>query len=129
MFEHEPPRESRDLVFTKCAHVFYQPEPRPYSVNGALSNPGLVGAAEFNNLPYELIGREAASALELNARPDAIGYDWKTCILQESLYIVDSSRSYIVRDAAGFLYKLRFTDCYDPETGDKGSPAFEFQRL
>lgn len=128
-FEHEPPRESWDLVFTKYVYVFYQPEPLPYSVNGALSNPGLVSAAEFNELPYELIDRETAAAVELNTRPDAIGYDWKTFILQESLYIVDSSRSYIVRDAAGFLYKLRFTDFYDPESGDKGSPAFEFQRL
>ena len=129
VFEHEPPRESWDLVFTKYVFVFYQPEPLPYSVNGALLNPELASATEYFEGQFELIDRETAAAAVLSKRPDAIGYDWKTFILQESLYIVDSSRSFIVRDAAGFLYKLRFTDFYDPESGDKGSPGFEFQRL
>ncbi len=129
IIEFEPESADWDLVFSKFIYMFRTPEPLPYSVNGALLNAGNAEALVVSDLDFSEIDRSYAKERTLSDRLDAIGYDWKTFSLETSTYTVDSERSYIIRSVDGFLYKLRFTDFYDPENGEKGSPSFEFQRL
>ena len=59
---------------------------------------------------------------------DVIGYDWKDFSLQTNTFTIFSDKIYLIKDASGNLFKLRFIDFYD-DNGIKGSPAFEFMRL
>ena len=126
---HEPPRGTWDFVFTKYTFLFELPERLPYSVTGVLTNPNGAGAILEVETPYEDIDRTLASTLVFSAREDVVGYEWKTFDFSGSNFQIDPTRSYILRDTDGFLYKLRFTDFYDPISGDKGTPQFEFQLL
>ena len=59
---------------------------------------------------------------------DAIGYTWKYYSFDTGSYTVDPSLVYIVQDAEGYFYKLRFVDFYS-EQGEVGCPRFEVQPL
>lgn len=126
---HEPPRGTWDFVFTKYTYIFFLPERLPYSVTGVLTNPNGAGAILETETPYEDIDRALATTLVFGTREDVVGYEWKTFDFSGSNFQIDPTRSYILRDTDGFLYKLRFTDFYDPVSGDKGTPQFEFQLL
>lgn len=55
-------------------------------------------------------------------------YGWGIYNSIDDVYVVNSEITFLVIDYAGFYYKLRFVDYYNNE-GEKGFPAFEFQRL
>jgi hypothetical protein len=127
----EPDKDTWDFLFTQYTYVFTEiEEVTPYQVTGVLLNPNNVQAFSLDTLHlFEDIDLEFASSLDLSTELDEIGYDWKNFDLNGTgKYEVFHKQVYIIRDLEGIYYKLHFTDFYT-DSGVKGSPKFEFQKL
>jgi hypothetical protein len=123
-----PHKDTWDLLFTQYTYVFYDVDVTPYQVTGVLLNPNNVEATMVDDIPFEDIDLEFATNKTLNNELDAIGYNWKSYSLTEGHYTIYSNQIYIIKDVEGIYYKLHFTDFYT-ESGAKGAPKFEFQKL
>lgn len=117
-----------DLLFTRYTHIFYMPSTTPYLVTGVLLNATNTVAAIDSIRDFTAINTNHIPEYTFSTNRDGIGYDWKYYDLEQGVYTVDPSINYIIRTSEGFYYKLHFTDFYD-QTGEKGSPTFEFQKL
>jgi len=131
----EPLSSNWDLLFTQYTTLLLTNEgdPYPYLVTGTLTNEnntlvGLDTTLVFNDIVLEDI-------LDLDYSParDAIGYEWKELVGDPTggdfYYQAKSNYNYIILTKSGIYYKLRFTGFYDQDTGEKGFPSFEFQRI
>jgi hypothetical protein len=139
MVEVAPPAGQWDLVFTRYTTIFFD-EPldsdfRYYSVTGGLHNRWAQGKAYApdsafrSQLPFDTLSAQTLpDTIPWHSDATIPGYQWKTYLFEENGFVVDTSRYYLLRDQEGFIYKLRFLDFYD-DSGTKGSPAFEYQRL
>ncbi len=133
-FENEvvevaPQKDNWDLEFTQYTYVYYDLEEiTPYLVVGVLLNRNNVQAAIEQELAFDKIDLEYASTLNFNNSLEIIGFNWKSYNFDEGYYTIVEGRSFIIRDVEGIFYKLRFIDFYT-ETGQKGAPKFEFQKL
>ncbi len=124
-----PPKENWDLLFTRHLRIFFvDGDSIPYLVTGVLLNPRKTLAARDSLHTFEEIKREMMGEFEFTPARDVIGYDWKRYDFNSNQYSIVPQRNYLIRDAAGYYYKLRFTGYYD-ENGRKGVPQFEFQQL
>lgn len=127
--EVAPPKDTWDLEFTQYTYVYYDLEEiTPYLVVGVLLNRNNVQAAMEEELAFDKIDLEYASAINFNNSLENIGFNWKYYNFDEGYYTIVEGRSFIIRDVEGIYYKLRFIDFYT-ETGQKGAPTFEFQKL
>lgn len=125
----EPEKSTWDFLFTQYTYVFYEfEEVIPYQVTGVLLNPNNVQALLVEDISFEDIDLEYASSVTLKDQWDAIGFNWKNYNLDEGYYVIYYDQVYIVKDIEGIYYKLHFTDFYT-ESGEKGAPKFEFQKL
>ena len=130
----EPGRKEWTLQFTQYTSIVYTNTGEPYSylVTGALSNRHYVGVAEDTLMNFDEITLEIARELSFDNSLDAIGYDWKVAVGDPTsggiTYVTKTDINYIIRDYNGFHYKLRFVSFYN-NSGDKGYPTFEYQRL
>lgn len=122
----EPMKEAWDLMFTQYTYVFHNP-PVPYLVTGVLLNPNNVEVAEpevnWSEVTFDIIPE-----LSFTRARDVIGYDWKYFDFDSGLYLVDSSKIFVIRDTRGKYFKIRFIDFYDTG-GEKGHPKFELIAL
>ncbi len=121
----EPEKDSWDLCFTSYTNNFS--DGTPYLVTGVLSNRNLTRVAE-SLLPFEAVDFTYASTLNYSTDIDIIGYDWKTFDFDQSLYIIQFDKVYIIQSVQGLYYKLRFLDFYD-DLGTKGAPTFELYAI
>ena len=123
----EPPKQSWDLVFTQYTFVFYGQIPvTPYLVTGCLLNrynttAYLDTVSDFTSLGFASVNQDL-----FVPNMGAIGYDWKA--YNGVSYAIKTKNKYLIRDADGIVYKLRFTGFYNAQ-GVKGSPQLEYQRL
>ncbi len=123
----EPPKQSWDLVFTQYTFVFYDQIPvTPYLVTGCLLNrynttAYLDTVSDFTSLGFASVNQDL-----FLADMGVIGYDWKA--YNGVSYAIRTKNKYLIRDAEGMVYKLRFTGFYNAQ-GAKGSPQWEYQRL
>lgn len=127
----EPPKQNWDLFFTRyMERLPLEEDTLDYSVTGALLNPNFVEAIEIQDstLSFDDLSRENISLNALSSRTSTIGHDWKYFLLDESIYIIENSRYYIIRDTENNFYKLRFLNFYDGD-GNKGYCQFEFLRI
>lgn len=122
----EPPKATWDIVFTQYTHIFYEPELTPYLVTGCLNNSYNTMCAEVQNVAFDAIDLPFAQTQLLQENRDLIGYDWK--VFDGTTYTIDTEKMYVILDSEGYYYKLRFIDFYT-ESGEKGSPKFEFEKL
>lgn len=123
----EPPSDTWEFRFTKFTYQFINP-PIAYLVTGLVLNPENTWASEYSVKPYDQITTSDTSMVEWSSQPDIIGYDWKTYSFDSGTFMVDSDRSWLIRNAQQFYYKIRFTGFYD-ENGNAGVPTFEYQLL
>ncbi|MCS6991849.1 MAG: HmuY family protein [Chitinophagales bacterium] len=124
----EPAVDDWDLLFTRYRHVFTgQQPPLPYVVTGVLINPSVAVAVD-SILGFDLIDYAQAQQLTYVSQRNIIGYAWKYYDFSAQAFIVRSNLTYVIRDTKGIYWKLRFIDFYN-ENGEKGYPAFAFQRL
>ena len=124
----EPKKDSWDVVFTQFSKVFYEPEFTPYVVVGCLTNPYKTLSYYAEGKTFDEINLSFAENTTLSTDWDAIGYDWKSFSLNQSMYDVYYNKVYLIKDQNEYYYKLRFVDFYS-DNGEKGSPTFEYQRL
>ena len=79
---------------------------------------------EFSSINFDDI-----SSYNFLTYQDIIGYDWKYYNFSSNTYTIVDNLVYIIKDVKGFYYKLKFIGFYDYETGEKGFPEFEIQKL
>jgi len=131
----EPESDAWDLLFTQYTTMLLTDEgdPYPYLVTGALINESGTYVAFDSTMVFNDITIEDVLYLEYSQNFDAIGYDWKELFGDinggDFFYKARSNYNYIVLTQKGIYYKIHFTGFYDVNTGEKGYPAFEFQRL
>ncbi|MEH0157338.1 HmuY family protein [Limibacter armeniacum] len=123
--------DSWDVVFTQY-HILIpmgEGEYYPYDVTGALVNTlGGAKAVAINDTNFETLTLEEAMTLELTDDMQSIGYNWKQLDFATYKYAMVENMYYVIKTEKGEFLKLRFIDFYN-ENGDKGYPAFEYQRL
>jgi len=130
----EPTKQDWDLLFTQYTTLLYTDEgdPYPYLVTGVLINPINIQVAQDTLYDFFSMNLDNAGNLFYSTTQDVIGYDWKDIVGDVSSgnvsYVVIEGLNYVVRDQEGFCYKLRFISFYS-DTGEKGYPTFEYQRL
>lgn len=128
----EPSKNSWDFVFTQYSTILYTDEgiPTPYFVRGVLSNPNGVEVALDTLTGFANITSADISNLQFSAKSDAIGYDWKSVIIEgtTATYAVRPKYSYVIKTTNGPYYKLRFTGFFNDQ-GSPGYPRFEAKEL
>jgi len=124
----EPPKTEWDLCFTNYQH-FFSNLPLPFVITGVLSNKysGIMIAEDNDNNFYKIKLSDTVNYIFTN-HLDEIGYDWKIRNSQDNSFTIDEKKSFILKDQNGFFFKIRFIDFYN-ETGSKGYPKFEIQKL
>ena len=123
----EPPKTDWDLLFTQYVHIFDDP-PTPYLVTGVLINRHNVQVAVDNQKDFAEITYDNIQNYTFTTAINAIGYDWKTYDYTSGTFTVSPEKNYIIKTTEGIYYKLHFIDFYN-ETGDKGAPKFEMQKM
>lgn len=127
---YEPINTDWDMKFIRYRFVYYDMTPiTPYMVNGVLLNPNNVEVAKESTIPFDQIDFATASGFTYTKRQDLIGFDWKYYSFDASSYVTRQNITYVVKSHTGVFYKIRFVDFYDPDTGLRGTPIFETQRL
>jgi hypothetical protein len=125
----EPHRDDWQLLFTQYTHIFIENGVvTPYLVTGVLTNPAKVQAIRLDDADFASIDFELAETLTYSPAVNILGYDWKTYSFDTGSFIIHSEISYVLRLSDGSFYKLRFLDFYT-QTGEKGAPLMEYQRL
>jgi len=130
----EPPKYDWDLIFTQYTTLLFTDagDPYPYLVTGVLSNPSTIQVAQDTLYDFASISLDIAGNLDYSSVQDDIGYDWKDVVGDVNTgnvsYVIVEGLNYVIRDREGFFYKLRFVSFYN-DSGDKGYPTFEYQRL
>jgi len=133
--QFEPPVTDWDLLFTQYTTMLYtnEGESYPYLVTGVLQQYGNVKVALDTNLIFNEISLADTASIDFSYNFDKIGYNWKELVgdvnTGDIRYEVRLNYNYIIKDSKSYYYKLRFVNFYNPETGEKGFPTFEYQRL
>lgn len=125
----EPPTLDWDLCFTKYSELLYTSDGIPtwYSVTGPLINPKTVAVAIDTSRSFEEITYQIAEKYTYSSYINAIGHKWKWFDLGKGAYIINPNINYILRTQIGYI-KMHFVGFYN-QTGEKGYPKFEYQRL
>ena len=134
LMQTEPENTNWDLNFTQYTTLLFTDEglSYPYLVTGVLQSPNCLVALD-STLVFNEISLTDTSSFEFSTAQDKIGYDWKEIVgdvqTGNFYYETKTTNTYIIKDSESFYYKLRFINFYDPESGEKGYPTFEFQKL
>lgn len=131
----EPKSDNWDLIFTQYTTLLFTDtgDPYPYLVTGALTNPAGTEIAFDTTMTFKDVVLDDVFYLNYTPNTDGIGYDWKELHGDinggDFYYQTKSNYNYYIKSKQGIFYKLHFTGFYDVETGVKGYPTFEYQRL
>lgn len=123
--QSEPLTSNWQLCFTSYTHVFE--DGTPYLVTGVLSNEQQIQVSK-TVLEFESISYTNAITSLFSTDRNSIGYDWKEYNFDLSQYVVDMTKTYIIKDNNNRIFKLRFIDFYT-DSGVKGAPKFEIVEL
>lgn len=124
----EPQKNSWDLQFTRYTHIFFEFDTLPYLVTGALLNPAGVKVARDSSSRFNEITIDDIGSFNFIDDANVIGYDWKSFDIDDTKYSIIPNIFYIVKDLEENYYKLRFIDFFS-DSGERGYPRFEYQRL
>ena len=131
----EPKITDWDLLFTQYTTMLItdEGEPYPYLLTGVLQNKGVTSVAFDTTLQFESIKLADTLRFAFSDALDKVGYNWKELIgdvnTGDVYYQIKLNYNYIIKSANSYYYKVRFINFYDPLTGEKGYPTFEYQRL
>lgn len=124
----EPHKNDWDLLFTNHYHKFSN-LPLPFVLTQVLSNiHNGVTVAEDNANNFQNIALLDTIDYVFTNAWDEIGYDWKIRNSQDNSFTIDGNKSYLIKTTEKLFYKIRLIDFYN-ETGNKGYPKFEIQKL
>lgn len=131
----QPEHSDWDLLFTQYTTLLFTDEglPYPYLVTGVLQSFNNTNVSLDTNHIFNNITISDTSNFDFSNRLDKIGYEWKELIGDvnsgDIYYEIKINNNYIIKDNSSYYYKLRFINFYDPVTGEKGYPTFEYQQL
>lgn len=120
-----PQKEEWDLCFTSYTHIFEGHT--PYLVTGVLLNSNST-SAQVHNLQFTEIQYANTLTQNYSNSLNFIGYDWKTYDFDQGIYVVDNTKTFVIKTQFNRIFKLRFIDFYD-KNGIKGSPTMELVEL
>ncbi len=125
----EPNTLDWDICFTKYTELLYTSDGVPtwYSVTGPLLNPKTVAVAIDTSKSFDLISIQDVDKYTFSSNINAIGHTWKWFDLGKGAYIINPNINYILRTQVGYI-KMHFIGFYN-QSGEKGYPKFEYQRL
>lgn len=135
IYKLEPETTNWDLLFTQYTTLLFtdEGEKYPYLVTGTLINEHRTLVALDSTMVFNDIEIEDVLNLDFTSNLDAIGYEWKELIGDinggDFYYNTRSNYNYIIKSQDGLFYKLHFLGFYNEDTGEKGYPSFEYQRL
>lgn len=112
--DHEPLAADWDLLFTKYLAFVTQPVPSYYPVAGILQN-RQVGALQVDGLPPASVTYAGQAFVD---SINVIGFDWKNFNMTSFEWEYVTDRTYFVRDRAGNIWKLIFTNYGGSANGD-----------
>ena len=131
----EPEIVNWDLLFTQYTTLLYTDEglSYPYLVTGVLQKYNNFSVALDTTLAFSEVILADTTEFNYSGSLDKIGYNWKVLTgdvnTGDIYYEVKLNNTYLIKDRNLFYYKLRFVNFYDPITGEKGYPTFEYQQL
>ncbi|MFT2008013.1 HmuY family protein [Pontibacter sp. 13R65] len=121
----EPAKDRWDIAWTAYT---YKLGPIPYYFQDMVLLNHLGGASvakvQTSMVSYEAFGEANLSALEFQTNKLAIGSDWRFTT-GAGAPNVHTDRFYVVKDADGNIYKLRFTSM--AQNGERGKPQIEYR--
>lgn len=125
----EPTKSDWDICFTKYTELLYTNEGVPtwYSVTGPLINPKTVAVAIDTSKTFDQITFQDVQNYTFSSNINAIGHTWKWFDLGKGAYIINPNINYILQTQIGYV-KLHFVGFYN-QSGEKGYPKFEYQKL
>ncbi|MDP2724385.1 MAG: HmuY family protein [Bacteroidales bacterium] len=131
----EPLTDDWDLLFTQYTTMLITDagEDYPYLLTGVLINPSEVGVVFDTTMVFDEVTIDSVLYLNYSTKRDAIGYDWKELIGDinggDIYYKCRPNYNYFIKTRTGVFFKLKFTNFYEPVTGEKGYPTFQYRRL
>lgn len=126
----EPPKENWDLNFTTATETLDLPSggKTAYGFSDYVKTNGLAETKVYEVLTSEIayadFSGEDVQAENFQVDERTIGANWRSVFENAA----SSDRFYVIEDAAGNIYKLKFNALAD-ENGVRGNPAFEFSLL
>lgn len=101
-----------------------------YAIHNTLGNVGLYRVVVTDGVPtYANFSRADVDESELSYTDRTIiGSDWRSVDIYTGTTTVKDDRYYIIKDADGNFYKLRFTAATNSE-GVRGNPQFIYEKL
>jgi len=132
-----PAKTEWDMVFTIFTNLIQIDATTkiPYAYNDfILTNEGRVEVATVSiegNVTYESFSAAQLTTIQFDDTRAAIGSDWRVVAQpgSEQEAGVKTDIFYVIEDANGNYYKLRFTRMSDPVSGERGHPQFEYEIL
>lgn len=129
----EPDRNTWDLVFTRSTDITIKNDFTDtifdYSVTGVILNPYSTQAYQIIDENFASTNKDNVNSLDFTNQLNAIGYNWKSYDLENSVYAVRKNNYYIIKDGNSLVYKLKFISFVDPVTNNRGTISFEYEVL
>jgi hypothetical protein len=127
--DFEPETEAWDILFSNYTETLWDGADSVfYLVTGVLINPAGVEVALTKDISFDDLSLDGLADLTFSSAQNAIGYEWKYLDFNTLIYTVEPDFLYVIKDMNGDFYKLKFIGFYN-DIGEKGAPAFQFQRL
>ncbi|MBB5282132.1 hypothetical protein HNQ92_000253 [Rhabdobacter roseus] len=129
--EVEPPKDRWDIVWTGGLYkTALQPGvdiPYYFSDMVFINQRGGVQAAEVltSSVSYDAFAESHLPGVTFSADRVVIGANWRTATMNATG--VRTDRFYLVKDAAGNVYKLKFVNFASSDGGERGYPNIEYK--
>lgn len=129
----EPAKEEWDINFTSVYSYYeggYGFVYSDYALHNTLGNVGLYKVTISDGIPtYANFKRADVDEASLSYTDKTIiGSDWRSVDINTGTTIVKDDRYFILKDADGNFYKIKFTAAINGE-GVRGNPQFIYERL
>jgi hypothetical protein len=133
----EPEKGNWDIAFTTYTNLLPLDATTsiPYAYKDfVIHNRNTVKVARItieNGITYESYSKSNTEGLSFNEKINTIGSSWRIVAQPGTGQETDVNRTrfYIISDADGNIYKLRFTQLVNPTTGERGFPQIEYELL
>jgi hypothetical protein len=129
LVEIEPQKDRWDFVWSwGMSKTSIGTEFIPYGFSDLVFTNGLGGAqaAEVLNstVSYDNYNESNIAATSFSGRADLIGSNWRNT---QGTIGVKTDRFYVIKDAAGNVYKLKWINFHPSDNGKRGYPKLEFK--
>jgi hypothetical protein len=125
----EPTKDKWDIVFTQYREmVKYTVDLKyyPYQVMGILINPHRTNIYELTkSKEFSEVNSDDCKLAVWTQKSNEVGFDWKEYSINNAIYTVDKSRTWLLNDQSQNFFKFRFINYYN-NNGQSGYPTIEY---